>query len=546
MCNLNNLVKGFIIKRITKLTIFIVSLLLSFTTTANDELYEQIMAVRAQSYSASDVSRELLDDINTNANLDLRGELVGEGPNPTGRAINGDWISNARQYMNQINNRAYMTDAGAGEFSGTQQRAPQNLPEVSSREPKLPNEDAFNNEMKELEGQKKTKTMVHTSEFRQNHLASLEGFATPENRAKFEKAGLQKLYYKIEDFVMDGGNHLQSKKLIRELVASKDLLTTLDAGQLKAQGIDLDPIKRLIPDAEKKQFQIKEEIQKIDREKAYKKSGFEQAKAEHPERLRKYKEEVAKVEKERAKIQAESSAQNSSRSGAQTDLDRKFFTDKNLNPITDLSQITKDERMSLLSRKDNPLGARDPSQALDIVNGNRKKQRDFIQRVRNVSNEVASAAQQGRAPQSSGLLQNRANELTRQAQAKNLAGKYRDSVNSRLSNPSLSNNLDARHVSNPRSRLALLDSVTNGSINPSEKFGPGTDPKSINIEETLKKIPSNDIQGRKAFAKYVLENGTPEQIRSIKIQDFSTTSMVEAEGKFKAGCRKPPVSRGGW
>lgn len=217
----------------------------------------------------------------------------------------------------------------------------------------------------------------------------------------------------------------------------------------------------------------------------------------------------------------------------QSSLDEDFFRKKNLLPADGLHQLTKEERTYLLSHSQKPLDKADPSQALKLINERREQEKLFIEKVRDLSNNVASDNSTN-APEK---VKKEAARLSEIEKKNNYAANYDKTVQTRLHKLQTEGVLDTAGITDKKTKILLLDTISEGQIVPDNKL---VDPK-INVKEALDRIPASDIKARSAFTKYVLENGSREEVRSLNIHAHHLVQQVKKDKAFelKIQCRRP-------
>lgn len=216
----------------------------------------------------------------------------------------------------------------------------------------------------------------------------------------------------------------------------------------------------------------------------------------------------------------------------QTKLDKEFFTRKGLAPVQSLSELSTSELFLLRNHSSKPLDMQDPSKALEIINKERKKIRDYVSKVKDFSNEMVSKIARRAPAQYTNRVQRQIYERARDTK---YGKRYIEMVQLRLGG--VSGDIQALTVVDPNNRLKLLDIITGGSANPAKNVGNSmalkSAAKNIDIAEAIKKLPK-DMATREAFARYILENGSENQLRSLKINDPSTMFHMQKKAEFKA------------
>lgn len=110
-------------------------------------LIEEIYQVRAQTYSAYNVSRDLLERVNRSGNISLRTQLASEVGRGTGREIQSTWLHRANEYMSQVNNRGYM-DPNAIEASPVEVAS--DTTQLEIKKPNKPNRVEFDSNIESI------------------------------------------------------------------------------------------------------------------------------------------------------------------------------------------------------------------------------------------------------------------------------------------------------------------------------------------------------------------------------------------------------------
>lgn len=250
--------------------------------------------------------------------------------------------------------------------------------------------------------------------------------------------------------------------------------------------------------------------------------------SEHKDTLRALQPNLASLAEsaqERLKENSKSTDSVVTTKAAQLKIENDFFKKNQLQNIGELSEITRDERLLLLNHSSKPLNSSNPSLAISIVNEQREKQRNFISKVRDISNEIADSSFSSQKPRGLPVQMNHLNEKL--IKSSDAAKNYKSIVNARLSSAKFNKGIDTAGVIDLNSRLILLDAMSGGSINPTEGFKVKSGLANLNISDILEKLPAGDLQAKKAFARYVLERGSPEQIRSLKIHAHSLVTQIK-------------------
>ncbi len=512
------------------LYIFTITILIINNTLA-DSVINEVYKIRGQAYSAYHVSNDLLDNVNTTDQMDLRTHLASEAGKGTGKKIQSTWIYRAKEYMSQVNNRAFMNQDAAKESISQQIIVDQRTPpsEINMKKPSLPSSDAFNADLEEMNKKRVSQNSQVVKGFTKSNYPIMDALINNDyaaNKKIFEEKGLGRIFSDITELADSGYSQPKiTRNLIAQLAENKQALALISP-----------ELAKLARAGEAAVIERKGIADKFDKEKSVKTNFFEGAKTEYPSRLAAYE---AEVEKHKAQSQKATPILSTEASKRQTHLDRQFFTKKNLHPIEGLNQLTQEERVYLLNHPDKPLNAREPKKALDIINGERKRQRNFITQVRDVSNEVSNATTENRAVRNiNPSLEKETLRLSKNSKFHGNTKKYRETASARITSSKHNKGIDTFGVINENSRLALLDTMSGGSINPYEGFNSHSGIKGKNIKELLDKLPANDNQAKKALAKYVLEHGTENQVRSLKIHAGHTVIQLNHDAKFQAACKK--------
>lgn len=498
--------------------IFVIIIFYNFQGLCADEVVDQIYRVRSQSFSAKFVSEDILNKVNSSEYLNLRTGLSSETGKGTGRLINESWISKAKTYMSLVNNRAHMDLAGAKDALANEKKSVSVLDK-----PVVPDEEKFKSELKDLDAQKNSKTKAVTKDFIRNNQKKLDSLINSnfaDNKAKFSEKGISDLFNDITDLA-DGGfsNPKISRSVMAKFAANSDILAAMD----------IDGIGSIAKYSETSITNRVNIIDNIDNEKRIKSISFKKLQDEYPQKISTYEEKITNPEV----------SSPSKTIQKQTQLDNVFFKKNNLDVVHSLSDLTKDERIVLLRHSDNPLKGTDPKAALKIINDERNRQRKFVEQIRDVSNDVSNAVIEGRGTRVIGAFKSEAEKLTKIAKDKKIDARYRDIVNGKLHSNSLNKGISTLGVTDAKSRLVLLDAMSGGSIVPTNFYTYRPGMKTINVKEVLDNLKTGkDVPARKAFARYILDNGTSEQRRSLKIHGYSTVAQIESEEKYKARCRR--------
>jgi hypothetical protein len=499
--------------------IIIINIFIIYSAQAQPVI-EEFYQVRAQSFSAYHVSRDLLDRVNRTESINLRTQLASEVGKGTGRQIQSTWIYRANEYMSQINNRAHMDP----DLVQTNTVVTPTKPLIEK--PLPPNRSSFNTNIESIKAEMIKENKAIIKGFNKSSAPLIEKMISGDNyqsnRKLFEQNGLGSLFDEMVELA-DGGfsSPKLSRNVIKQLADNKRVLATLNSDS-----------RSLANRAGVTSTERNNNISKHERDIEKRTQFFKDVEAEYPQKLNDYEKKISAQTTEEVKPRSVGAEQ-------QLKLDEEFFKSKNMNPVTSLNELTQQERILLLNHSSKPLSSNDPSKGMDIINAERKRQKDFVLQIRDTSNEVSKAAIENRAPRNlKGPLQIEAQKLTNTAIKQDTASKYKALASSRLTSNKHKYSVDSMGVVNNKSRLALLDTMSGGSINPYEGFNTRSGLKNLDIKTALDKIPANDSTGKKAFIKYVLEHGSPEQMRSLKIHAHHLVIQVESNKAFMARCKK--------
>jgi hypothetical protein len=230
------------------------------------------------------------------------------------------------------------------------------------------------------------------------------------------------------------------------------------------------------------------------------------------------------------------------RSAPQTKLDQEFFNRKNLNQIETLEQVTPEEALFLRMHSKKPLGTSDPTEALEIINTERQKRKKFLEGIRDMSNNISDDVINQRASSYTGKNKEAIDQKYRDASESKHAQKYKVAVNARIG--SGNSDLKALDVASKESRLALLDIITDSSIDPLKNDNSKIKNKLFNnfakvdIGDALNSLPKGDPKAIEAFVRYTLEYGSAKQLQSLKIHATPTLIKMNKMNEANVGCRR--------
>lgn len=463
-------------------------------TSFSDDISELILNTRANTYASYNVSNDLLDGLRANTNLGS--ELVGN----SNRSIRSNWVENARTYMSTTNNRAFMNRGGAG--------LPRYIEDTSS----IGNIDK---KIKELEETRNINARTVTNDFRDKNKNIFQGLVSdppaisdPDYEIKmkrhkavksmFETNGLGPLYDDIEAY--NNGSASKQSHL-------KSIMGDLAFHNQKIKDLPNNNLKNLS-------------------------NASIEAVVKRNEIMDGAKTKLASLQVEKSNISTRKS------NPIQGELDEVFFKNKNLNTVSHMSDLTKNEMELLLNHSDHRL-RKDPTAALKMINENRAAQKNFILNVKDLSNDIVDPVSSASTVKVSNLKQTEIDRLSKKEVSRNSTKKYKEAVSERMHALKRQGVEQAWRLNSSESRLGLLDILNEGSIDPYNQKDLKRAIKGKNIKELLNKLPKGDLKVKKEFAKYILEYGDPQQVRSLRIYDNTSIHTIEADKSFAARCKRP-------
>ena len=277
---------------------------------------------------------------------------------------------------------------------------------------------------------------------------------------------------------------------------------------------------------------LKQKLAKLDVSLAKKRNEIIEWTAKEKERRTKFYKDASDVYEQRAK---------EVRSAPQKKLDEAFFKRKNLNQIENLSELTPDEAFYLRRHSKKPLDTSDPTEALEIINSERQKRKKFIQGIKEMSNKVTDDIMNQRPSSYNGPNKKEIDQKYKTASGQKLSEKYKTSLNARIG--SNSGDIKALDVANKNSRLALLDIITGGSIDPMKNDSSKMKNKYLNnfskvdIGTALKSLPEGDEKAVNALVRYTLEYGSKDQLKSLKIHATPILIKMNKMSDLNMRCR---------